>query len=116
MGRKYKFKTKPYNHQRAAIKKLLSNGWGGALLMEPRTGKTKTAIDYMSILHQFEGVNRVLVFCPVVAIEVWKDQLADNCPVPYRLVIMDKDGRKNGAMRVKVSTPVMPLAHQCGNI
>lgn len=96
--RLYKFKTKPYAHQRAAIKKLLSSGWGGALLCEPRTGKTKTVIDYISILHQFEGVNRVIVICPVVAIQVWKDQLAENCPVKYRLVIMDREGRKYGAM------------------
>ena len=98
MSRVYKFKTRPYAHQKAAIKKLLKNGYGGALLMEPRTGKTKTVIDYISILHQFEGVNRVIVICPVVAIQVWKDQLAENCPVKYRLVIMDREGRKYGAM------------------
>ena len=65
MGRRYTPKTKPYAHQVAAIKKLLKNGWGGALLMEPRTGKTKTAIDYSAILHLHEGVNRILVVCPV---------------------------------------------------
>lgn len=66
--------------------------------MEPRTGKTKTVIDYAAILHQYEGVNRVLVACPVVALQVWKDQLETNCPVPYRLTIMDREGRKYGAM------------------
>jgi hypothetical protein len=77
-----------------ALKKLLANGWGGALLMEPRTGKTKVAIDYMSILHMSKGVNRVLMIGPVVAIEVWKEQLKDNCPFPYRLTIWDSKGRK----------------------
>lgn len=90
----YKFKQKPYKHQVQAIKKLLSTGWGGALLMEPRTGKTKVAIDYIGILHQFEGVNRVIVIGPVVAIEVWKEQLETNMPHPYRLTIWDRRGRK----------------------
>lgn len=94
VSRKYKFKKKPYKHQVLAIKKLLKNGYGGALLMEPRTGKTKVAIDYTAILHEFFGVNRVIVVGPVVAIEVWKDQLAENMPVPYRLTIWDKRGRK----------------------
>lgn len=91
---KYRYKQRPYKHQVAALKKLLSNGWGGALLMEPRTGKTKVAIDYLAILHMARGVNRVLVVGPVVAIEVWKDQLKANLPFPYRLTIWDSKGRK----------------------
>src|SRR3546814_10797975 len=47
----YRFKTRPYAHQKEALRQLISNGYGGALLMEPRTGKTKTTIDYMSMLH-----------------------------------------------------------------
>lgn len=90
----YRFKQRPYKHQVAAIKKLMSTGFGGALLMEPRTGKTKVAIDYLSILHQKGEINRVLVVGPVVAIEVWKEQLAANCPFPYRLTIWDRRGRK----------------------
>ena len=103
MSRKYKFKKKPYKHQVSAIKKLLSTTFedgarGGALLMDPRTGKTKAVVDTIAITHEFESVNRVVIICPVVAIEVWKQQIADNCPVKYRLVIMDRDGRKNGVM------------------
>lgn len=90
----YKYKKRPYHHQVAALKKLLSSGWGGALLMEPRTGKTKVVIDYMAILHQFHGVNRVLVVGPVVALEVWKQQLKENMPYKYRLTIWDRKGRK----------------------
>lgn len=94
MGQKYKFKQRPYKHQVLAIKKLVSTGFGGALLMEPRTGKTKAAIDYMGVMHLGHGVNRVLVIGPVVAIEVWKEQLEKNMPLPYRLTIWDRKGRK----------------------
>lgn len=91
---KYKFKTKPYKHQVLAIRKMAKLNFNGALLMEPRTGKTKVAIDCIGALHQDRGVNRVLVVGPVVAIQVWKDQLEANMPHKYRLTIWDRDGRK----------------------
>jgi SNF2 family DNA or RNA helicase len=91
---KYHWKTTPYEHQVLAVKKLLRNGWGGALLMEPRTGKTKTFIDYVSILHQLERIDRVLVFCPVSVMGVWKDEFATHCPRRYQIIIWDRDTRK----------------------
>ena len=66
--------------------------------MEPRTGKTKVAVDYLSILHTAGKVNRVLVVGPVVAIQVWVDQLKENCPVPYRLTVWDRQGRKENSL------------------
>lgn len=90
----YKWRTRPYHHQVAAVKKLISTGWGGALLMAPRTGKTKTLIDYASILHQAGRVNRVLIFCPVSVIGVWEAEIATHCPFEYRVTIWDKKGRK----------------------
>jgi len=96
----YKFKKKPYRHQVLAIKKLMSTGYGGALLMEPRTGKTKVAIDYTAIQHVGHGVNRVLVVCPVVAFEVWKQQLKENMPYKYRLTVWDRRGRKRSEKKL----------------
>jgi SNF2 family DNA or RNA helicase len=92
---KYRWKTRPFHHQVAAIKTLLNNGYGGALLMEPRTGKTKVAIDWISILHLSGKVNRVLIFCPVSVMGVWEEQLAMHCPIPYNLLVWDKKTRKN---------------------
>ena len=93
---KYKWKKRPYAHQIAAVKKLLSSEFGGALLMEPRTGKTKVAIDYASILHTMGEVNRVIVFCPLGVIGVWVDEFEANCPVKYRILVWDKKKRKTG--------------------
>lgn len=90
----YKYKTKPYAHQVKGLKKLLSTGWGGALLMEPRTGKTKTFIDYASVLHLAGHVNRVLVFAPAGVMGVWEEEIPIHCPVRYRVTIWDKDARK----------------------
>lgn len=91
---RYKFRTRPYRHQVAALKKLLSTGYGGALLMEPRTGKTKVAIDYACILHKGGKVNRVLVVCPVSVIDVWVDEIRTHCSTRYRITIWDNQGRK----------------------
>jgi SNF2 family DNA or RNA helicase len=95
---KYKWKKRPYHHQVRAVKKLLANGYGGALLMEPRTGKTKVAIDYMSILHQAGKVNRVIVICPAGVMGVWIDQLLENCPCEYRVTLWDRKGRKTSEL------------------
>lgn len=91
---RYQFKTKPYKHQKAAIYKLLENRFGGALLMEPRTGKTKVCIDYASILHEAGKVSRVLVVCPVSVMDVWVNELHVHCPEDYRVTIWDRKGRK----------------------
>lgn len=96
MGFTYTYKKKPYKHQVQALKKLLSTGWGGALLMQARTGKTKVAVDYAAILHLGGKVNRVLVICPVSGIGVWVEQIEDNIPddIEYRITIWDRKGRK----------------------
>lgn len=104
----YVWKKKPYEHQVLAVKKLLSTGFGGALLMEPRTGKTKVVIDYMSILHAAGKCNRVVVFGPVSALGVWEDQLEQNCPYPYRLTIWDRKtrkGKKRRGVRIAAELP-----------
>lgn len=90
----YKFKTKPYKHQVQALKKMLSTGWGGALLMEPRTGKTKVAIDYASVMHAAGHVNRVVIVAPVGVMGVWEEELPKHCPFPHTITMWDRDGRK----------------------
>lgn len=98
MSRRYNFKRRPRHHQVAALKAVMSayeNGQDGfALLMEPRTGKTQVAIDTIGILHEFHGVNRVVMVGPLVAVEVWKEELAQVLPCKYRLTIWNRKGRK----------------------
>lgn len=107
MTAKYRWKTRPYVHQVEAVKKLLSNGFGGALLMSPRTGKTKTLIDYASILHQAGKVNRVLIFCPVSVIGVWEREIKTHCPFPARITVWDRKARKKAQKNNKPGLPRM---------
>lgn len=93
---KYRWKTRPYHHQVAAVKKLLSTGFGGALLMAPRTGKTKTMIDYGSCLYAAGKAQRILIFCPLSVIGVWEREIAMHCPFPSRVTVWDKEARKKG--------------------
>lgn len=97
---KYKWKTKPYKHQVAAIKKLLTTGFGGALLMEPRTGKTKTTIDFLSILNQGGEIDRVVIICPARVMDVWVNELHVHCPRRFHTIMWDKDARRVEIPRV----------------
>jgi hypothetical protein len=95
--KKYKFKRRPYLHQLTAIKRgleQLKKTGGFALLMEPRTGKTKVSVDISSIMHEAGHVNRVLVLCPLAVMDVWEDEIEANCPERYRITMWDKKGRK----------------------
>lgn len=91
----YRYKTTPYKHQVKALKKLIKNRFGGALLMEPRTGKTKVLIDYAGALHVAGKVNRVLIFCPAGVMGVWEEEIPKHCSVPHRVLIWDKKNRKD---------------------
>ena len=89
----YRAKTRPYAHQYGALKKLLHNGYGGALLMEPRTGKTKTCIDWAGILRSIRELNIVVVFAPVPVLPVWEQELKVHCGVPYDVLPWDAEAR-----------------------
>jgi hypothetical protein len=99
---KYKFQRTPYAHQVAGVTRTIK-GWkkqgSYALLMEPRTGKTKVAIDAVAIGHMSGKIDRVVVVCPAGAVmDVWVEEIALNCPVPYRVVMWDKLGRRTNGL------------------
>lgn len=95
---KYNWKTKPYAHQVKAVKTLLRNGYGGALLMEPRTGKSKTTVDWLSILASAGKINRAVIICPARVIDVWVEQFHLHSPLMVNVVIWDAKARRSGYM------------------
>lgn len=94
MAQKYRFKTKPYKHQLSAVKNLLDRGWGGALLMEPRTGKTKTTIDWLSALATRGDIDRVVVICPNRVMGVWVNEFNLHAPISVNVTVWDSNARK----------------------
>ena len=65
------FKTKPWDHQKKALKYLMKRN-AAALYTDMGTGKTKVMID----LIQNRGFKRVLVVATNKACEVWEQQIS----------------------------------------
>lgn len=97
---KYPFKRTPYRHQMEALKTALKLK-NCALLMDPRTGKTKTAIDYLSALALAGRLDRAVIICPARVIDVWVQAFQEDCPVSYHLHIWDAQARKQPPPKVR---------------
>lgn len=68
---KYRYKTKPWEHQKKALQYLCKRD-AAALYTDMGTGKTKVMID----LIQTRGFKCVLVVAPNKACEVWEEQIS----------------------------------------
>src|SRR5580765_2795360 len=88
---KYAFKTKPYDHQRDALKKLLHQPKGGGLFMEMGTGKTKVAIDYACIRKLKNEIDQVLVVAPLSTLGVWDAEIQKHSTQEMRWKIINYD-------------------------
>jgi len=73
MRQMYKFKTKPYEHQRDALKQCW-NKEAFAIFAEMGTGKSKIALDNACILYNQGSIDRLLVVAPKGAYMTWVDQ------------------------------------------
>ncbi len=78
---KYTPPVKSFSHQRKGLIWLWQKtqgdrvgNKGGALFWDPGTGKTKAGYDLVSASFRHRGVKRVLVLCPINAIQVWDAQ------------------------------------------
>ena len=76
---KYPYKTKPFEHQRTALK-ASSNALNFAYFMEMGTGKTKTTIDNISYLYLKNLCKSALIIAPKSVYSVWKTEFAKHCP------------------------------------
>jgi SNF2 family DNA or RNA helicase len=70
---KYKFKTKPYEHQLKALE-MSWNKETFAYFMEMGTGKTKVLIDNMAMLYDKGKIDGALIIAPKGVIGTWHNQ------------------------------------------
>ena len=70
---KYKFKTKPYEHQLEALKKSW-NKKEYAYFMEMGTGKSKVLIDNIAILYDKGGINSAIIVAPKGVYRNWSEK------------------------------------------
>ena len=87
----YPYKTEPFKHQTKTLQTLWRRGWGGGILFDPGTGKTKTALDFVGALYLYRRVRRVLVICPINAFSTWAEQPKIHCPpeVPFAIEFLN---------------------------
>lgn len=62
--------------------------------MDPRTGKTKVAIDFWCAKFQLGEVSKILIVCPKFVADVWESELATHATVPYEVYHWDQRERK----------------------
>jgi SNF2 family DNA or RNA helicase len=94
---KYKFKTKPYLYQVKGVRfafRQFSQGLGVGFLFEPRTGKTKTTIDTLAILHHKVGLRKALIIAPNRVLGVWVKEFHKHCDLNVQIVVWDANARK----------------------
>lgn len=99
---RYTWRTRPYRHQLRAVRFTVGRFKRGiphaALLMEPRTGKTKVTIDTLCILHQLYGLRKAVVICPNRVIGTWVAEFAAHAPLVVHTHIWDRSGRNRGVI------------------
>lgn len=98
---KYRFRTRPYKHQREGIKFALrqfEKGLGAALLFEPRTGKTKTSVDIAGCLNLKRKVRKVVVVCPSRVMSTWVAEFHTHSPLVVETRVWDAKERRKGAI------------------
>lgn len=95
---KYQFRApRPFAHQRAGVVFAMhqfAEGLGAALLFEPRTGKTRTAVDIMGCARLKYGVRKVLVIAPNRVLGVWLTEIAAYSPLTVQTLVWDARARK----------------------
>ena len=91
---RYKFKTKPYAHQRSAVERILRQNGVGALFMEPRTGKTKTTIDILSCMNQLGWIDRAIIVVPNRIMGTWVQEFHNHCPRLVHITVWDAKARQ----------------------
>jgi len=100
---KYKFKTKPYDHQI----KALQESWNKkeyAWFMEMGTGKTKVAIDNMGILNQQNLIDTAIIVAPKSVYLNWEDEIANHLSdeVLYSIYSWNKSKKDFDTKNLKV--------------
>jgi SNF2 family DNA or RNA helicase len=69
----YKFKTKPYQHQKDALERSWNRD-SFAYFMEMGTGKTKVLIDNLALLYEKNKVDGALIIAPKGVVGTWFNQ------------------------------------------
>lgn len=87
----YTFKTRPYEHQRTALRRAMGRQ-GYAYLMEMGTGKTKVMIDEMGIEYDSGNVDCAIFMAPKGVYRNWVRELKVHCGCDYVVEYWESGG------------------------
>jgi SNF2 family DNA or RNA helicase len=106
-------RTTPWRHQEEAVefvRTLYANGKRGAMICaDMGTGKTAMAI-YIALLH---GFRKIVVFCPLRVVQVWRPQIELHSDVPFIVASLDDSFPSVSAKRAEAER-LMKLAEARG--
>lgn len=84
----FNYKTQPFDHQRVALEDSWSEKYY-ALLMEMGTGKTKVALDTMSILYEQNKITACVVIAPKGVYDNWtRSEIPAHVPDRIERIIL----------------------------
>jgi len=84
--KKFDYKTKPFEHQRTALKKGAQHGVY-AYFMEMGTGKTKVAIDNANYLFSTGAITHVMVVAPNSVYRNWIKEIDTHSTFDYKISV-----------------------------
>lgn len=84
---KYRPKTKPWPHQKRALKFLIRHR-GGAVFVPMRGGKCKITLDFAHAAELAWGIQRLCVVAPLSALGTWKSEIRKHLPDESELEIL----------------------------
>ena len=84
----YRFKTKPYAHQRTSVEWALLKG-SGCLFFECGLGKTKTALDMIQFMFFYQTIKRVLIVVPLSVVNTWRAEIAKHTDIVSVEILTD---------------------------
>jgi len=82
---KYNYKTKPFEHQRTALKQG-AESQNFAYFMEMGTGKTKVTIDNAAYLFTQNKIKHAIVIAPNSVYLNWVKEIKTHCSVDYNIM------------------------------
>jgi SNF2 family DNA or RNA helicase len=93
---KYRYRTKPYDHQQEALEKSW-NQEDYALFMEMGTGKSKVLIDNIAILYDIGRINKALIIAPKGVYQNWeRNEIPKHLPdhILHRVALWNSSPNK----------------------
>ena len=86
---KFGIKSKLRGYQLKAVNQAITQDGVIALLMDPRLGKTRVDVAITGWLFKNRDLDKWLIICPVIGMEVWKTEIENSLDIPYELDILD---------------------------